>query len=143
MKQSFEHHTRWYIPHHFVYYPILLVLICYAAYKTATANDTEIWIMITIILAYLFWLAFMLRQHYALTLQDRLAKLELRYRYFTLTGQRLELLAPELSNAQLLALRFAGDAELPELAQRAATENLSPMEIKKSIVEWKGDYERV
>ena len=90
MKQSFKNHTRWYVPHHFVYYPILLLLIGYAIYNAVTSGDTEIWIMISVILLFLFWLAFMLRQHYALTLQDRLAKTELRYRYFSLTGQRLE-----------------------------------------------------
>ena len=118
MRQSFKNHTRWYVPHHFVYYPLLLVLIGYAAYKAVTAGNTEIWVLITIILLFLFWLAFMLRQHYALTLQDRLAKLELRYRYFTLTGTRFELLESNSSTGQMLALRFADDAELATLVER-------------------------
>jgi hypothetical protein len=143
MKQSFKNHTRWYVPHHFIYYPILLLLTGYSIYNAVTSADTDIWVMISAILLFLFWLAFMLRQHYALTLQDRLAKTELRYRYFSLTGQRLEQFEPDLSHAQLLALRFAGDGELAALVKRSVDENLTATEIKKSIVNWKGDYERV
>lgn len=143
MKQSLKNHTRWYVPHHFVYYPILLLLIGYAIYNAVTSAETGIWIMISVILVFLFWLAFMLRQHYALTLQDRLAKTELRYRYFSLTGQRLEQFESSLSHTQLLALRFASDEELAALVKRSVDENLTPAKIKKSIVNWKGDYERV
>ena len=85
----------------------------------------------------------MLRQHYALTLQDRIVRLELRYRYFALTGERLELFENQLSQSQLFALRFAPDDELPGLLKRALQENLSGNAIKKSIINWKPDYHRV
>ncbi len=142
-KQSFENHVRWYVPHHFVYYPILLALMAFSAYQLFNAPDVAIWLFVTIILIFLFCLSFMLRQHYALTLQDRVAKLEVRYRYFTLTGNRLELLESQLDDSKLLALRFASDYELATLVSRAISENLSSKEIKKNIKNWKGDYERV
>ena len=142
-KQSFEHHLRWYAPHHFVYYPILLMLMIFAGYQLYSADDVAVWLFITIVLIFLFCLAFMLRQHYALTLQDRICKLEVRYRYFTLTGNRLELLESSLDDSKLLALRFASDTELAALVQRTIDENLSIQEIKKSIKDWKGDYQRV
>lgn len=91
----------------------------------------------------IIFVAFMLRQHYALTLQNRMIKLELRYRYFTLTNERLELLESNLSDSQFFALRFASDAELPEMVQRAIAENLSGNQIKKSIKNWKADNSRV
>lgn len=142
-KQSFENHVRWYVPHHFVYYPVLLALMAFSAYQLFSGADVAVWLFITIILIFLFCLSFMLRQHYALTLQDRVAKLEVRYRYFTLTGNRLELLESQLDNSKLLALRFASDEELPTLVSRAISENLSSKEIKKNIKKWQGDYERV
>ncbi len=85
----------------------------------------------------------MLRQHYALTLQDRIVRLELRYRYFTLTNERLELLEKNLSESQLFALRFAPDEELPNLVDKAIAENLSATVIKKSIKNWLADNQRV
>jgi hypothetical protein len=85
----------------------------------------------------------MLRQHYALTLQNRIVKLELRYRYLSLTGERLELIEDQLSDEQIFALRFSPDKELLILIEKTLDENLSGNSIKKSISDWKGDYERV
>jgi hypothetical protein len=85
----------------------------------------------------------MLRQHYALTLQNRIVRLELRYRYFTLTGKRFEEFEHKLKEEQLFALRFAPDEELIGLTERTLKENLSAVAIKKAIIHWKGDYERV
>jgi len=91
----------------------------------------------------LTWLAWMLRQHYALTLQNRTVLLELRYRYLATTGQRFEPLEAELTDGQLFALRFAQDAALAALARKAIADNLSGDAIKKSIKDWKADERRV
>jgi hypothetical protein len=50
---------------------------------------------------------------------------------------------PELTEGQLVALRFASDAEVARLAERALTEKLSPADIKKAIQNWRPDYWRV
>jgi hypothetical protein len=85
----------------------------------------------------------MLRQHYALGNQNRIVRLELRVRYFELTGKRLEPLESRLNFKQLAALRFASDNELPALTDRAIGENLSATQIKKSIQHWLPDNMRV
>ena len=85
----------------------------------------------------------MLRQHYALTLQNRIVRLELRHRYLATTGQRFEEIESKLDDSQLFALRFPPDEELLALTNRTLNENLSGDEIKKAIKNWKGDYERV
>lgn len=85
----------------------------------------------------------MLRQHYALGNQDRIVRLELRFRYYVLTGKRLEPLESNLSIRQMAALRFAPDEELPAMVERAIKENLSAPQIKKSIVHWLPDHMRV
>jgi hypothetical protein len=102
-----------------------------------------LWIFICIVLAVVIWLAFMLRQHYALTLQNRIVILELRYRYFMVTGQRLEPLEAQLSEGQLFALRFAPDNELEALTDKAMKNKLPADAIKKEIRNWFPDYRRV
>ena len=143
MKQSYQNYIRFYTPHHFVYYPIAMGFFAASVYFSATRPETALWIFISVIFVFLIALSFMLRQHYALTLQNRIVKLELRYRYFTLTGKRLEEFEHELRDSQLFSLRFASDAELPDLVERARTEKIGGETIKKSIADWKGDYNRV
>ena len=142
-KQSYKNHIRYYPPHHFVYYPVIMTFLVFSIYFAFTTKDVLVWSFISGIFIVLFCLAFMLRQHYALTLQNRIVRLELRYRYFSITGHRLEDFENQLNDAQLFALRFAPDEELEALIERALNENLSANTIKKSIKNWKGDYERV
>lgn len=142
--QNYSNHIRWYVPHHFIFYPVMLVLMGYCAcHAWCMEEDRKLWVVVGIAFACLTWLSYMLRQHYALTLQNRLVLLELRYRYFALTGQRLEPLEAQLTEGQLFALRFAPDEEFTALLNRAIAEKLSPKDIKKAIVNWKGDYRRV
>ena len=85
----------------------------------------------------------MLRQHYALDNQNRIVRLEMRLRYFQLTGKRFEPLEQQLSFGQIAALRFASDEELLPLTDRTLKENLSAKQIKQSVTNWQGDYMRV
>lgn len=142
-KQSFKKHVRYYAPHHFVYYPIIMTFLAFSVYFIFTTEDQLIWTFISAIFVVLFCLGFMMRQHYALTLQNRIVRSELRYRYFALTWKRLEDIEHQLNDDQLFALRFAPDEELKGLIARTLSENLSGTEIKKAILHWKGDYERV
>jgi len=142
--QNYKNHIRFYPPHHFIFYPIMLVLLGASIYFAVSDESLRtIWIFISILITAIILLSFMLRQHYALTLQNRIVKTELRYRYFALTGERLESFEKNLSESQFFALRFAPDEELPSLLKRAISENLSGNSIKKSIKNWKADHERV
>ncbi|RCR70638.1 DUF6526 family protein [Larkinella punicea] len=142
--QNYENHVRYYPPHHFVFYPVVLILLGISLYYTFKADEpTLIWPFISLLIVLITWLAFMLRQHYALNNQNRIVRLEMRFRYYVLTNRRLETIENQLSFGQLLALRFASDDELPDLTQRAIAENLSPDEIKKSVVHWMPDHLRV
>ena len=143
IKQSFKNHIRYYTPHHFIYYPVIMTLLVFSVYFVFTTEDQLIWTFISALFIALFFLAFMLRQHYALTLQNRIVRLELRYRYFSLTGKRLENFEQRLKDEQLFALRFAPDDEFVKLVNKTLVANLSRTEIKKAIKNWKGDYNRV
>lgn len=142
--QNYSNHIRYYTPHHFVFYPIAGILfgICISfGFKSDEYN--LLWYMMSIIIILIMCLSFMLRQHYALGNQNRIARLELRFRYYTLTQKRFENIEQQLSLSQILALRFAPDEELVTLIERALKENLSPDEIKKAIKNWMPDYMRL
>ena len=141
--QSYKNHIRFYPPHHFVYYPIIMTFLSFGVYFIFTTNEPLIWTFISAVFLVLFYLAFMLRQHYALTLQNRIVRLELRYRYLAATGERFEKFEEQLNDGQLFALRFAADGELQNLVERALHENLTGKDIKKAITNWKADHERV
>lgn len=85
----------------------------------------------------------MTRQHYALGLQDRLVRQELRLRYYILTGRRLEDIEKQLPFKVIAALRFASDEELEALVARALSERLTPDQVKRSIRSWLPDTMRV
>jgi Zn-dependent protease with chaperone function len=77
---------------------------------------------------------------FPLKAQDRAIRAEEGLRYFILTRQPLD---SRLTIAQIAALRFAPDAELIPLIERAIAENLSPGEIKQAVRNWRADHHRV
>jgi hypothetical protein len=143
-QQQFKNHVRYYIPHHFIFYPVLLgiLIICLKYYTVSASNKAE-WLMLTALTILLGSLSFMMRQHYALTNQNRTVRLEMRLRYYQLTQKRFELLEQQLSFKQIAALRFAGDNELVPLIDKTLTENLQPGSIKKLVTDWQEDHMRV
>ena len=76
----------------------------------------------------------------ALKAQDRAIRAEESLRYFIISGKAID---ARLRMGQIVALRFAPDAEFVALAEKAATEGLSGKQIKQQIQQWKGDYRRI
>lgn len=80
---------------------------------------------------------------FALTVQDRVIRLEMRLRLRELLPPDLVSRIPEFTTSQLVALRFASDAELPALARRVLDERLeNRAAIKKLVKDWQGDFLR-
>jgi hypothetical protein len=79
---------------------------------------------------------------YITALQDRIIKLEMRVRTATMLNADQQRLLGQISNKQIAALRFASDAELPALLERAVREKLPPTEIKRAITSWTPDLDR-
>lgn len=140
--------TRYYPLHHYVLLPLTLIMVVYTIrrYVGVAGDDSEIsrlWFSLAAVTLLFFATLLMLRQHYALLLQDRVARLEVRQRYFEVSGQRFASLEKSLTLKQILTLRLAGDQELPALAQAAASEKLAPKDILARINDFQLDTMRV
>lgn len=143
-EQNYKNHVRYYFAHHFIFYPIVLLMLFISIWGVLKDTDEKwLWMMVAALTFITGWLSFMVRQHYALITQNRIVRLEMRLRYYQLTQQRLETIEELLTFRQIAALRFAPDNELIALLQRTLKENLSPEDIKRAIIHWQPDYTRV
>ena len=79
---------------------------------------------------------------YTTKLQDRIIKLEMKVRCAPLLSPAQRAAFERLSKPQIVAMRFASDAELPALLERAEQEQLSPDQIKRAIKNWVADLDR-
>ena len=79
---------------------------------------------------------------YVVTLQDRIIQLEMQVRCARVLPAGQDELLTQLSPKQVVALRFASDAELGDLLLRAVREQMTPTAIKKAITHWRPDYLR-
>ena len=139
--QSFSHHSRRHLPFHFFIIPVLLTnLIVTIVYLVRHPSLLTGWLVILSIA--LLTLAFLVRIN-PLKVQDRLIRLEEQLRMNTLLPGPLRERIPELTEKQLVALRFASDEEIARLVEETLQNNLSPKDIKKKIEKWRPDYFRV
>ena len=146
--QTFANHTRFDPPFHFFIVPIIglgviFTLIHFFAHLSHAdfRDNMHAILLILLALALLTWV-FKTRL-YALKVQDRVIRLEERLRLMQLLPEPLRSRIAELTEGQLIGLRFASDAEVPKLAERALNEKLSRNDIKKAIQNWRPDYWRV
>jgi uncharacterized membrane protein len=142
--QNYQNHTRYFAFHHFVLTPLTLIFLGWtvnkASFETSESTSESIY---SLILALILVLLPLLARIYALKNQNRIILMEMRMRYFNLTGKSFEEKEKMLKTGQIIALRFAGDAELLDLIERAIEKKLSNKEIKISVKDWRGDYSRV
>jgi uncharacterized protein DUF6526 len=139
--QNFENHGRFFPPFHFFVAPVLLINVGWSIYRVihAFSSGTVIGLLVALALLVLAFTARIM----ALTVQDRVIRLEMRLRLREVWPAELHPRIPEFSTSQLVALRFAGDAELPELARKVLQDNLNDRKaIKKLIRNWQPDFLR-
>jgi len=142
--QNLKNHMRLHPPFHFFILPMLLLNLIFSVYVTIH-HWPEHWALHLwwIAMSIVFFLMAGLGRAYAAKVQDRIIRLEERLRLAALLPPEDRAHIDELSVKQLIALRFASDAELPALARKTLTQNLEPKAIKQSITNWRGDYHRV
>lgn len=141
-EQTYANHTRFHPPFHFFLAPGSLVLVFLTGWNVwKNSSQLEAWILL--LMALLFFVAVFLLRTYPLKAQDRIIRLEERLRMQKLLSAALASRIPELTEAQLIALRFASDNELPGLVEKVLAAKMPAKEIKKSISVWRADNFRI
>lgn len=141
-QQSYANHTRWNPAFHFVLAPLTLInlLWCLASVYRHPDRPTFHMLLVGVILV----LGSLVGRTGALKAQDRVIRLEERLRYQRLLSGDLLARSENLAVGQMIALRFASDAELPGLVQQVLEGKLTTSkEIKMAIQNWKADWHRV
>jgi hypothetical protein len=146
--QTYANHSRFDPPFHFFLVPIfglglILSLIHFFYHLGESDLRDNIHSFLLIVLALALVTAMFKMRLYSLKVQDRIIRLEERLRLTQLLAGPLRSRVPELTEDQLIGIRFASDAEVPKLVERALNEKLSRKDIKQAIQNWRPDYWRV
>lgn len=140
--QTYANHTRFDPPFHFFVIPVAAITVLLAIWNLirGPVSFAAAWSVVVALAALVA--AFKIRL-YALKAQDRIIRLEERLRLSTLLPEPLRGRIGELTAGQCVALRFASDAEVAALVEKALAGSLRGGEIKKSIATWRPDYFRI
>ena len=142
--QTYKNHGRMDPMFHYFILPVLLVNIAasitwYVRHHIQHHHMAPWYIVVSVAL---FLLAGITRG-YALKAQDRVIRLEEKLRIASLVSPSELVELDSLTMKQYVALRFASNPELPELARRAIREKLIAKQIKQAIVVWRADHDRI
>jgi hypothetical protein len=141
--QNYANHARFVPAFHFVLFGLIalgLIGSCVNFYLSLGDHQRIYSASLIVVLEVVALMLCYFCRAFSLKAQDRAIRAEENLRHFVLAGRLLD---PRLSVLQIVALRFASDAEFVELAARAAEQNLEPKAIKQAIKNWRGDYYRV
>ena len=141
--QSYKNHAQIvFLYHRVLTLVLLLILIGSIVNLTKSWGDSTRFYSASLIVALTVAsiLLFIFVRVFPLKAQDRAIRAEEQLRHYVLTGRLLD---GRLTMRQIVALRFASDAEFAALAQRAIDQSLSPDAIKREVKQWRADTYRV
>jgi hypothetical protein len=139
--QSFANHARYVPAYHGVAFGIFVVNLVWSLYVAVASFSGQA--VVNVLLAFGFLLLFFYARLFAITVQDRVIRLEMRLRLAQLLPADLRSRANDLTVDQLVALRFASDGELPDLARKVLAEKLTDRKVIKQLIKnWQPDFLR-
>ena len=139
--QTFQNHARFVPGFHAFVFPVLAINLIWSLVQLR--NGIGFASLLSVLLAAALVVLFFYARIFALTVQDRVIRLEMRMRLARLLPGDLQARIGEFTVDQLVSLRFAGDEELPALARQVLDEKLSDRKaIKRRIKNWQGDFLR-
>jgi len=142
VSQNFSNHRRWYAPVHFIVTPILFINLIWRIFQMS--NELTIDTTVNFVLAIGLMVLSLAARLQSLRAQDRIIRLEEKLRYKEILTPELNARTADLRTGQIIALRFASDAELPELLRRTLIGDFEKnSDIKKAIKNWRSDHLRV
>lgn len=140
--QSYANHVRWFPPFHFFVLPVLLLYALNAIRHVWLAPNRSTGFALIVAIAVL--MLALLARAMAITVQDRVIRLEMRLRLRECLPADLRARIGELTPKQLIALRFASDAEMTDLVRDVLAGKLATQKaIKLAVKNWQGDFLRV
>jgi hypothetical protein len=139
--QNYSNHIRLHPLFHMFLLPVAGVNILAAAWHLF--KNPGLWSAWLFVLALAGATAIVMIRTYALKVQDRVIRLEERLRLSQLLTEPSRSRIGDLTEPQLIALRFASDAEVPALAEKVLAGTMLPRDIKEAIGSWRPDYFRV
>ena len=142
-EQSYAKHARFVPMFHGVLFGLILLAFIGGLvnfYRHIGDPSGRIAVVLLAIIPLAMILQFFFSRVFPLKAQDRAIRAEENLRHFAMTGKLLD---PRLTIQQIIGLRFASDGEFVALAAKAASEGLSPNDIKKSVKQWRADTYRV
>jgi hypothetical protein len=140
-RQTYENHVRWLPPFHFFVLPMLL-LNALNAIRHVWLTPTRSTVFALLVAVALLMLALLARAM-AVTVQDRVIRLEMRLRLRECLPVDLHARINELTPKQLAALRFASDAEMADIVRDVLAGTLTtPKTIKRRVKDWQSDFLR-
>jgi uncharacterized membrane protein YheB (UPF0754 family) len=141
-EQNYSNHVKWVPTFHFFVMPVLVLNLIWSIHRIIHNGftwDSLIQMLTALALVLLMFNA----RIFALRVQDRVIRMEERQRFARLLPADLQPRINEFKPGQLVALRFAGDEELPALARKVLTDKLTDSKtIKQMIKNWRADYLR-
>lgn len=141
-EQSFANHVRWVPGFHFFVMPVIALNFGWSIYRGKVAGfSLDAFISVLTAAALLLLMSY--ARTFALTVQNRVIRLEERMRLERLLPEDLKPRIGEFTCGQLVAMRFASDAELPALARKVLTDKIQTGKaIKQMVQTWRADYLR-
>jgi hypothetical protein len=141
-QQSFAHHTKWVPLFHGFILPVLALNFGWSIYRVMHLGFTVDGFIQVLTAAALFCVPLAARS-FALTVQDRLIRLEERLRMERLLPADLQPRIGEFTREQLVGMRFASDGELPGLARKVLSDKVADRKsIKQMVQNWRADHLR-
>jgi hypothetical protein len=141
-EQSFQSHAKWVPPFHFFVLPVLLINLgfsidwCVKAWFTVSG-------VLSVVFATALFVGMVMARAMVMRVQDRVIRIEERIRFERLLPADMHARIGEFTIDQLVALRFASNAELPELARKVLKESVNDRKaIKQMIKTWRPDSAR-
>jgi hypothetical protein len=141
IQQTAANHARYVPGFHFVAGSLAIVNLGWTLFRVVKqpSGDAYMAVVVAITLVLLFWYT----RAFPLAVQDRLIRLEERLRLARLMPPEMQQRCDELTAGQLIALRFASDAELPQLVSKVIDDNIAERaKIKGMIRDWRPDHMR-
>jgi hypothetical protein len=141
-EQNFANHARFVPPYHYVAFPILLANLIWRVLGLFDGITVDASLNLLVAVALIIVALF--ARLFALGAQDRVIRLEMRLRLRELLPEDLQGRINDFTPTQMVGLRFASDAELPDLARKVLDENITKATpIKEMVTNWQPDHFRV